>query len=66
MPHLDDLIDTYLTDDDKQAIRQARGRSLAEQLYQLSLVVPTTPGENDHKAHQQAALVKQLEALHTD
>jgi hypothetical protein len=51
------LIAKYLTEDDRAAIRQARGRQLAEQLYALTLVASA-----DTTAAREA-LEAELEAL---
>ena len=37
---MSDLVNVYLTEEDKTAIRHNRARQLAEQHYALSLIVP--------------------------
>lgn len=58
-----DIIDKYLSDDDKAAIKANRGRQLAEQYYSLSLIVPADDAERKQKEANLNLLHQQLSAL---
>ena len=58
-----DIIDRYLDDDAKAAIKANRGRQLAEQYYSLSLIVPADDDEKQQKEANLNLLHTQLQAL---
>lgn len=60
---MSELVDKYLSDEDKAAIKANRGRQLAEQHFTLSLVVPADEQERATKETNLALLTQQLQAL---
>ena len=60
---MSELVDKYLSDEDKAAIKTNRGRQLAEQHFTLSLVVPADEPERATKETNLALLQQQLQAL---